>query len=242
MLTEEGVQVNLLAVSDLSAETLIRGHLARWGRQENQFKYGVERWGVNHLDGRRVEEYPPDALVPNPARRRLERVLKLSHTAEGEAWRRVARLDPADPERAQAERDARRAMERQRELMALRAKVPAVARVSETPLAGKLRRHELGYKNVLDTLRIALSNMESELAVLLARHVDRPRETRRLLATLFAAPGTVRVSSRGVTVGLMPAASESERVALRAFLRDATRLRLSLPGDPDRRRLRWVLK
>jgi hypothetical protein len=85
LLTEEGAQVNLLAVSELPAETLIRGHLARWGRQENQLKHGVERWGINHLDGRRVEEYPPDALVPNPERRRIDRLLKLSHTTEGEA-------------------------------------------------------------------------------------------------------------------------------------------------------------
>lgn len=241
LLTEEGAQVNLLAVSELSAETLIRGHLARWGRQENQFKHGVERWGINHLDGRRVEEYPPDALVPNPERRRIDRLLKLSHTTEGEAWRRWARLEPDDPGREQAKREIDRAMERQRDLTALRAKVPAVAPVSETPLAGKLRRHQLGYKNVLDTLRIALSNLESDLAVLLARHLDRPREVKKLIATLFAAPGTVHVSSRGVTVRLMPAATESERLALRAFLRDVTRLRLSLPGDPDRRRLRWVL-
>src|SRR5512141_1584044 len=36
MLTEEGQQVNLLAVSELPADALIRGHLARWGLQENQ--------------------------------------------------------------------------------------------------------------------------------------------------------------------------------------------------------------
>ncbi|HEX5851859.1 MAG TPA: hypothetical protein VFY36_02085 [Solirubrobacteraceae bacterium] len=241
LLTEEGAQVNLLAVSELPAETLIRGHLARWGRQENPLKHGVERWGINHLDGRRVEEYPPDALVPNPARRRIDRLLKLSHTTEGEAWRRWARLESDDPEREQAKRDIDRAMDRQRDLIALRAKVPAIAPVSETPLAGKLRRHELAYKNVLDTLRITLANLESDLAVMLARHLDRPREAKKLLATLYAAPGTVRVSSRGVTVRLAPAATESERLALRALLRDVTRLRLALPGDPDRRRLRWVL-
>ena len=116
-----------------------------------------------------MEEYPPDALVPNPARRRLDRMLKLSHTAEGEAWRNFVRADPDDPARAQYERDARAAMERQRELMALRATVPAIAPVSATPLAGKLRRHELGYKNVLDTLRTALANLESDFAVLLAK-------------------------------------------------------------------------
>ncbi len=80
LLMPDGAQINLLAVSALPAEALIRGQLARWGLQENQLKHGVERWGINHLDGRRVEEYPPDELVPNPARRRLERVLKLSHT------------------------------------------------------------------------------------------------------------------------------------------------------------------
>lgn len=107
--------------------------------------------------------------------------------------------------------------------------------------AGKLRRHELGYKNVIDTCRIALANLEADLAVMLAPRLDRRREVRKVLATLSAAPGTVRISSRAVTVRLMPAASESEREALRAFLRDVTRMRLSLPGDPDRRRLRWVL-
>jgi transposase len=242
LLTEEGDQVNLLAVSELPAATLIRGHLARWGRQENQLKYEVERWGINHLDGRRVEEYPPDALIPNPARRRIDRLLKLSHTAEGEAWRKWGRAAEGDPERQQAKRDIDRAMERQAELMALRAKVPKAAKVSETPLAGRLRRHELGYKNVLDTLRVALANAEADLAVKLAPHLDRPREVKKVLATLFAAPGSVRVSSRAVTVGLMPAASESERDAIRAFLRDVTRRRLSLPGDPDGRRLRWVLR
>ena len=241
MLTEEGEQVNLLAISELSAETLIRGHLARWGRQENQLKYGVERWGINHLDGRRVEEYPPDALIPNPARRRLDRLLHLSHTAKGEAWRRWGRA-PEGLERDEAKRDVDRAMERQRDLMAQRASVPKVAKVVETPLAGKLKRHELGYKNVLDTLRIALANLEADLAVMLAPLLDRPREVRKLLATLVAAPGTVRVSSRAVTIHLMPAANDSERVALRSFLRDATRMCLSLPGDPDARRLRWVLK
>lgn len=242
LLTEEGQQVNLLAVSELPAEALIRGHLARWGRQENQLKHGVERWGINHLDGRRVEEYPPDALVPNPARRRLDRLLKLSHTAEGEAWRKLVRAEPDDPARAQYEQDARAAMERQRGLMALRATVPAVAPVSATPLAGKLRRHELGYKNVLDTLRTALANLESDFAVLLTKHLDRPREAKKLLATLFAAPGTIHVSSRAVTVRLMPAANEAERTALRSFLADIARRSFSLPGDPDHRRLAWALK
>jgi hypothetical protein len=132
-------------------------------------------------------------------------------------------------------------VERQRELMALRATVPRVAKVSETPLAGKLRRHQLGYKNVLDTLRTALANLESDFALLLAKRLERPREA-KLLAALFVAPGTVHVGSGRVTVRLMPAANDGERAALSAFLTKVTRLRLELPGDPDHHRLRWMLK
>jgi hypothetical protein len=113
---------------------------------------------------------------------------------------------------------------------------------SATPLAGKLRRHELGYRNVLDTLRTALANLGSDFAVTLAKRINRPREAKKLLASLFAAPGTVHVGSRAVTVRLMPAASDGERLALRAFLADIGRRRFSLPGDPDRRRLAWALK
>lgn len=242
LLTEEGEQVNLLAVSTLPAEELIRGQLARWGRQENQLKYEVERWGINQLDGRRVEEYPRDALIPNPERRRIERLLKLSRAAEGEARRKLAWLPRQDAKREALRREVRTAVERQRDLEALRATVPRIAAVKDTPLAGKLRRHDLAYKNVVDALRVALANLESELTVTLAKHLARPREAKKLLATLFAAPGTVRISSRAVTIGLMPAASESERNAINAFLRDVTRMRLVLPGDPDQRRLRWVLK
>jgi len=103
-------------------------------------------------------------------------LLKLSHSAEGEALRKLVRLEPGDSAREWIERDIRAAMERQAELTALRATVPKVAPVKDTPLAGKLRRHELGYKNVLDTLRVALANMEADLAVMLAPHLtDRAR-------------------------------------------------------------------
>jgi hypothetical protein len=64
------------------------------------------------------------------------------------------------------------------------ANVTAAADITQTPLAGKVRRHELGYKNMLDTLRIALANLEADLAMKLAFHLDRPREVKKVLATL----------------------------------------------------------
>ncbi len=74
---EDGRQISFLAVSKLPAERLVEILWQRW-RQENGFKHGVERWGINQLDGRHVEPYPPGTIIPNPARRKLERALKIS--------------------------------------------------------------------------------------------------------------------------------------------------------------------
>lgn len=241
LLMDDGAQINLLAVSSLPAETLIRKQLARWGCQENQFKHEVERWGINQLDGRKVEEYPPDAVIPNPARNKIEHELRLAAATEGSLRCDLARVPSEHPRRARLEEDLRRSLERQDELAALRASVPKRAPVKNTPLAGKLRRHVQPYKTVLDTLRIALANAESDLALRLAAHLDRPREAKKALATLFAAPGLVRVTPRSVSVRLAPAATPSERAALAAFLRDVNRLRLSLPGDAASRSLRFGL-
>ena len=61
----DGRQVNLLAVSTLPAARLIAIMRGRW-RQENGFKHGVERWGINQLDRRKTVAYPPETIVPNP--------------------------------------------------------------------------------------------------------------------------------------------------------------------------------
>ena len=84
----DGKQVNLLAVSRRSAKALILVMLGRW-KQENGFKYGVERWGINQLDGRKVVPYTPDTIIPNPGRRRLDRALKIARASEGEGAERV---------------------------------------------------------------------------------------------------------------------------------------------------------
>jgi len=142
------------------------------------------------------------------------------------------RLEDEEPGHEQIAKEIKEAMDRQRDLMALRATVPRTAKVSETSLAGKLKRHLLPYKNVLDTMRVVLANVESDCAVLLAPRLGRPREAKKLLATLFAAPGTMHLGSRSVTVRLMPAATAPERTALSAFLRDVSQMNLTLPGGP----------
>jgi transposase len=87
----DGHQINILTSSTLPAEELIPIQLQRWGRQENQFKHGIERWGINQLDGRKVQPYPDGTIIPNPARRKLDRSLQLLRAGEGQLRRKLAR-------------------------------------------------------------------------------------------------------------------------------------------------------
>ena len=94
-------------------------------------------------------------------------------------------------------------------------------------------------KTVLDTLRIACANVESDLAGKLAALLPRATEAKKTLANLFAAPGRIRVGLRTIAVDLAPAGTDLERTAFASFLDLVNREKLVLPGDDRRRRLRF---
>jgi hypothetical protein len=236
VLDEEGRQINLLATSKDPAAWLIQVMRGRWN-QENAFKHAVTRWGQNQLDGRTVAPYSPDTLIPNPARRQLDRSLRIARVREGDARRLLARMRPNDPNREKIEKDLAGAIAQQEELEAQRPHVPEHDQLCNTVLAGKLVHHVPDYKLLLDTIRTACANAESELAGILARHMTRPREAKKLLANLLAAPGHVTVGDDSIRVTLLSAANIAERKAIDAFLRKLTPQCLTLPGDPTARPL-----
>ena len=231
-------QVNLVAVSEQDAPWLIGVMRGRWA-QENAFKHGVERWGINQLDGRKVHPYPPDTIIPNPARRRLDRALRLARTRDGDARRELASLAPDHPRRARLEKVLADAIEEQRQLLALRPSTPKKAALAETELAGKLVKHDSNYKTAIDTIRIACANAEADLAGELAPFLARPAEAKRALRNLLAAPGHVRLGKRTISVTLLPAANANELLAFDRLLEVLSRANLTLPSDPFHRRLRF---
>lgn len=235
----EGEQFNVAAVSEASSAQVIGWILGRWANQENQFKHGAERWGLNQLDGRSVEPYPSDSIIPNPARRRVERELQNARKQEGEALRRLSRLEQDDPKRATFEASIEQARAEQQELEALRPSAPTHARVQDTELAGKLVKHRRPYKSLIDTLRVGLANAESELAARLAPYLKRPTEAKKTLSNLVSAPGTVRVTKRSVNITLAPAGTRRELEAFDKLLAQLNQLSLTLPGDNQLRRLRF---
>lgn len=235
---QDGHQVNLLANSTLGAKRLIAIMRGRW-RQENAFKHGKERWGINHLDARKVLPADPDEVMPNPARRRLDIARRAANVREGDARCVLARYDADHPRHLRALGLVEAALDDERAIDALRPSVPKHARVADTELAGKLVRHDGRRKLLLDTVRIACANAESDLAQLLAVNMPKPREAKKLLANILRAPGRLRVTDSAISVELAPASTAAEARATALFLRRLSPLALTLPGDSRRRRLRF---
>jgi hypothetical protein len=237
LLMQGGEQVNIVGVSEAEPEELIRAMLARWALQENQFKYGVERLGINQLDGRRTDPVPPDELIPNPARRRLINALGVARQLEGEALRHLAHLPEADPKRVRWEQDLARSRQQQSDLQEQRPSLPKKIRVADSELAGKLVRHRDNYKLVIDTLRILIANIVAELAATLGPLLPRPAEAKKTLDNLLAAPAVVYATRKLIVVELAPAGTRRELAAFRELLRPINARKLTLPGDPAKRHL-----
>lgn len=241
VLCPDARQINLLAVSELPAKTLLEIMLGRW-KQENGFKYGDERWGINQLDGRRVEKYAPDTMIPNPARRRLDHALRIARRIEGDARCKLATLADDDSRRAKYEQQIDDAIADQQILLDQRPTMPKHVELRHSELANELVHHTHEYKGLLDIVRIACANAESDYAATLAPLLPRDKEAKKVLANLFTAPGDIRVAKTSIRVTLAPAATNGERKALEHFVAKLDDLHLTLPADPDRRRLRFRIQ
>lgn len=108
-------------------------------------------------------------------------------------------------------------------------------------MAETLVHHTVEYKLVLDTIRIACANAESELAVMLAPLLPRGAEAKKTLANLFASPGAIKTGRNAIHVQLDPAGNRPERRALQALLVEVNRLKLSMPGDQQARPISFAL-
>jgi hypothetical protein len=238
MLTEDGNQVNVLAVSNEPAWRLVEIITGRWV-QENGFKHGKERWGLNQLDRRKRLPYAQGTIIPNPARRRLDFSIRVSQEREGALRNKLARLDQGTIQFEEVKTALEEQLSLESGLLAQRPDLPTHAPVEKTDLADELSYHDPHYKVVLDTIRIACLNAEAELAEALGEHMKKPDEAKKLLANIFASPGDLRVGAKTVTLHLKIAARADERKAVAEFFETINTRKLSLPGDPKSRPLRF---
>jgi hypothetical protein len=83
------------------------------------------------------------------------------------------------------------------------------------------------------------TNIEADLAELIAPHLHKPAEAKKVIANVFAAPGRVDLRGEEIRVRLTPAANRNERAAIQWLLAQLTSMQLTLPRDRRRRPLRF---
>jgi hypothetical protein len=237
---QDAPQMNILAISQLPAARLYAILRNRWC-QKNGLKQVVERWGANQLDGRKTEPCDPEMIIPDPLRRRLDHCLRIARAREARARRELATLKVGDHRYIKWKTELAEALAEQTELEALRPAIPVKAPLRDTDLADILVQHSGDYKTLLDAVRIACANVESELACILADGLARPAEAKKTLANLLAAPGSIHVSEQTIVARLEPAGTKRELEAMAALLGECNSWDLSLPGDNAGRRLRFEL-
>jgi hypothetical protein len=231
ILMPDDMQMNVVASSMQSAKWLCQTLFTRW-RQENALRHGVQRWGINQLDGRQVEDVPAGTMVTNPRRTKLDTLLREARERETKLRVQLQQLYPGHPDRPTLKRALAENRAGQRDVLKARRKTRKKVPIEETDLQGELKQHTREYKLLVDTFRCVAQYAEAELATILAPNMLMPAEAKRLLQNVFAAPGDIRVSKTAITVTIAPAANRSERAALNAFFTDFNRRRLSHPGDP----------
>ena len=241
ILMPDDSQINVVASSKQSVKWLCQTLFTRW-RQENAFKHGVERWGINQLDGRALEDVPAGTMVTNPRRTALEKMLREAREREKKLRLRLQQLHPGHPDRRELKQALATNIAGQKEVRTARRGVPKKIPIEQTKLHGELKQHKREYKLLIDTLRCAAQYAEAELAADLAPKMAIVGEAKRLLQNVFSAPGDIRVSTDAITVSLAPAGNRSERAALAAFFSRFNRRGLCHPGDPHARPVRFRLQ
>lgn len=234
-------QVNLLAVSREPTERLVEIMTGRW-IQENGFKHGKERWGIDQLDSRKVLEYAPDTIISNPGRRKIEYSLRVLRSREGTIRIKLARKVEGQKGIEKLEEELKANIARQEELVSIRPFFPKKAKLKETDLAGKLVHHDTHYKTFIDTVRIACANVESDLAGELSPCLNKKTEAKKALQNLFCSPGDIRVNGKSITIVIDPIGRKDEREAFDELFGTLNRWKLTLPGDPKSRVLKFKAK
>ncbi len=201
----------------------------RWS-QENFFRYMRTHYALDALDTYATIDDDPDRLVPNPARRDADRLLR-------DARRQLRDCEAAE---GKASINGRRpSPELLNAFAAARAEVDGLAHTTKAipakvPL-GEVRPDAVRLaperKRIHDAIRMASYNAESALARLLAPHYARAGdEARSLLREAFRTPADLKVVGDELHVRLSPLSAPRRTRAIAGLCNELTATKTLYPG------------
>ena len=212
---------------------------ARW-RQENFFKYMGAHRGIDDITSYAVEAAPADALIPNPARKALDR--RIAEARKRLAAAKAALGDAVLGEPKVGGRSAhglkvaqggkvgelRRLEAEIDDLRAERKALPAKVPVSESGTGREVTRREA--KAIVDRIKISAYNAEDWLLDRLVMHYRNGHDVRDLLRSFTELSGTIDTTASGVVVLLDPPDTPLHRQALQGLVGDLNSAGATFPG------------
>ena len=215
--------------SDPDPGLVAHAMFSRW-RQENFFRYGRQRFGLDALDSYETEPDDPNRLVKNPARRDADKKVREAkesiEKAEAEEGRSATEGYSTEAEVLDAFARARAELKAREDN---KAAIP-----TKLPL-GQVRpeavRVDVERKRIHDAVRMATYNAESGLARLIAPHYARAEdEARSLLREIYASAGDLEVVGNELHVRITPLSAPRRTRALAGLCANLTETETIYPG------------
>lgn len=227
---------------DLPAAEVAFRMFERW-RQENFFKYMRQHYALDALCGYGTESGDAQRLVPNPARKVIERELKAARDALRKLEQQLgaAACDNEESARptmrgfkianADIGRPLSAARQRVEELKERRRKTPVKVTAQQAAGDDEVLRLDRQTKRLTDVVKMVAYQAETALLHMLrphyARHED---EGRSLVASALALKGDLEVHEGQLRVTLEPMASPNRTRALAAVCQQLNETDTRYPG------------
>jgi hypothetical protein len=247
-LGEDGHQTPIVTSRrDLAAVTVAYRMFERW-RQENFFKYLREEYALDALVDYDVEAEDKARTVPNPERRRTDKLLAAAKAELKQVQALYGKAAAANEERERPTirgfkiahgklgQRMREAKERVEVLERRREQLPA--RVPVAQLAGEpLVRLSRERKHLTNCIKMVAYQAESELLALLRPHYARADdEGRTQVTSVLQSAADIEVAGKELRIRLAPPSSTHRTKAVVALCETLNGMAVRFPGTHLRMR------
>jgi transposase len=214
----------------------------RW-RQENFFKYMRQEFLIDALTDYEVEPDDPARLIPNPARKEIDKQLRAARAAFAKLQEeygstaldylegRTATMRQFTSEEKRIHREIKDATDRIAALAARRKSLPKHIPLAESKQDQQLVKLSTERKHLTNVLKMVAYQIESDLVERLRPYYARVEdEGRTLIQTALQSAASIQPGKDELRIILAPLSSEHRSKAIAALCRDLNRYITAFPG------------